>query len=267
MPRANNNLIGQSFGRLTVIQRYPENDKHGNSRWDCVCSCTGKIVVVRRMSLVSGDTTSCGCIQSELLKSAKTTHGLSDSPEYAIWKAMKNRCYYLKDTHYANYGGRGIEVCDEWKESFETFYRDMGPRPSPQHTVERKNNDKNYGPQNCMWATRKEQANNRRTNSHYSLRGVTKTLAQWRDELGFNYTLACNRLHRGWTFLEAIEPKPQRYYSYNGVVGSLVRWCELLRLDYEETFFLLKEGRSFASVVEEIPIANEDLALWFSIVP
>jgi len=120
-------------------------------------------------------------------------------PEYWVWKAMKDRC--LRSTHksFPNYGGRGISVCKTWLESFPQFLADMGQRPSPEHSIEREDNDGNYEPGNCVWALQSKQINNRRTTVRLTFRGETKSVSEWALELGFSLRLLQCRLQRGWS--------------------------------------------------------------------
>lgn len=125
------------------------------------------------------------------------THGGSRTLEYGLWNAMKSRCYNPAVACYPDYGGRGIQVCDVWRHDFGAFMRDMGPRPSLNHSVERLDNDGHYEPSNCRWATRQEQANNTRWNRRITAFGRTLTLTQWSRELGRPPQTLCNRLkHR-----------------------------------------------------------------------
>lgn len=195
-------LSGQIFGRLTVIKRV-ESPKPGylSPFWECMCVC-GKSSIVHIANLrASGTTKSCGCIAKEKV----TTHGMSLSPEYVSWRGIKNRCYYPKAINYSNYGGRGITMCDEWKESFEAFYRDMGSRPSNQHSIERDDNDLGYYKENCRWATREEQANNRRSTPLYEFDGERKSLMAWCKELNVNHSAVYYRLRTGMSFEDAID--------------------------------------------------------------
>lgn len=125
-------------------------------------------------------------------------------PEYTIWRAMKSRCQNPKTAHYEQYGGRGIRVCMPWN-SFEQFLKDMGPRPSPQHTIDRINNNRGYNKKNCRWATMKEQQNNRRNNVRVEIEGEVKTLSQWCEIYGIHISTVHKRTERGWTVVEALQ--------------------------------------------------------------
>lgn len=135
-------------------------------------------------------------------------------PEYVTWASMKRRCYGVSAANYARYGGRGIKVCDRWRESFLNFYQDMGDRPSPKHTLERINNDKNYEPNNCRWATSKEQANNRRSSRILVLNGKSQSLRLWAEEYQISYDLVLGRLKANWSLEKALT-KPARFKKKN----------------------------------------------------
>lgn len=126
------------------------------------------------------------------------------SPEYIVWNGMRARCCNPKNPNYIKYGARGISVCDRWVNSFEAFLADMGRKPSPAHSIERLDNNGNYEPSNCCWATRKEQANNRRTSRFIEFAGENLTLAQWAEKTGLQLTTLHARLKSGWSVGDAL---------------------------------------------------------------
>lgn len=152
------NLIGQQFGRLLAIREAEKIGPH--TAYICRCAC-GAETIVRSQSLRRGETTSCGCYRSDTMRAAKTAHGMFGTPTYRSWRAMLARCTDSRHKQFSDYGGRGITVAAEWKE-FSAFVADMGVRPEGK-TLDRINNDKGYCGGNCRWATRVEQARNKRT--------------------------------------------------------------------------------------------------------
>lgn len=196
------NLLGQRFSRLTVVLKREHNDKFGNVIWECRCDC-GSVTYVRTGCLRNGNVRSCGCLNKDSI----TKHGMHLSSEYTVWCGIKDRCY--KETHksFKDYGAKGIVMCDRWKNSFEAFYEDMGPRPSLKHSIDRVDGTKGYDKENCRWATPKQQANNTKRNVYYEYDGEIKTLAEWCDELDLNYNTVFMRLQRGKPFEEAIYRK------------------------------------------------------------
>jgi len=132
------------------------------------------------------------------------SHGMTKSPEFKAWVAMRQRCNNPKHAEYARYGARGIKVCPEWNTSFEAFIRDMGVRPSARHSIERKDNDRGYEPENCIWATADVQMRNRRICVRLTLNGVTKTAAEWARDLGCRPGTIVRRKRRGLSDEQAL---------------------------------------------------------------
>jgi len=212
------NLIGQKFGRLTVI-RFAGKSKYHIACWLCECDC-GNVITTRGSCLKNGSAQSCGCLRKENALKACTTHGLSggrNQPKriYRIWRNMKSRCSNPKTPKYKNYGGRGITVCSDWL-TFENFYNwAMANGYRDNLTIERIDNDGDYCPENCKWATYKEQALNSRQNHIISYEGKSKTLKEWAAILGMKYTTLEARLNQyGWDIEKAINEPIRRRVAH-----------------------------------------------------
>ena len=203
-----NDITGVHFGRLTVLER-AGSDRLGNAMWRCDCDC-GRHVIVSTHSLKRGHTKSCGCLQ----KASVTTHRGTGTRLYRIWEGMKKRCYEKTHAHFKDYGGRGITVCDEWVKSFEAF-RDwaLANEYRDNLTIDRKDNDGPYCPDNCRWATHKEQQNNMRSNRTITYKGETKTLTQWAELAGLNKKTLQYRLNNGWSVEQAITTPIRRTHK------------------------------------------------------
>lgn len=191
-------LSGQTFGRLKVL-RPTAGRSAGCVIWHCLCSC-GAETMTRSDRLRSGTVQSCGCLAREVLLARCQTHGATVgrkfAAEYVCWANMMRRCYDPTVHRFERYGGRGITVCDRWKH-YANFLADIGPKPSPSHSIERNNNNGNYEPANCRWATRAEQARNRRTNRLLTHNGRTMCLLDWAKAIGREPSTIRNRIQRG----------------------------------------------------------------------
>jgi hypothetical protein len=172
-------LVGARFGRLVALEAITELGKV--LRYKCVCDC-GATIVIRAQSLRIGNTKSCGCFHREHASEINRRHGMSRTPIHNVWMGMRRRCEDPKSEYYADYGGRGIAVCERWL-AFERFLEDMGV-PEKGMTLERSNNDLGYSKENCVWATKTTQANNRRSSKTIEFNGKSLTQAEWEKELG-----------------------------------------------------------------------------------
>jgi hypothetical protein len=206
-------MTNRRYGRLTVIALHHRDAR--KAYWECKCDC-GKTTIVRNCALTSGNTKSCGCLNDELRLDRNYTHGLSDCVEYRAWSYMKTRCCNTDIKSAPRYSGRGIKICDRWLDSFENFYEDMGKKPSPKHSLDRINNDGDYEPSNCRWATWEEQANNNSNNVKFVIDGETITRANLCKKYGINYSAFRHRIEAGWT-LERIISTPIRKISKNKI--------------------------------------------------
>lgn len=210
MNRNDRDDLGKRFARLVAIKHVTGSNP---KRYIYQCDC-GNQKEAYAGNVRSGNVRSCGCLRSELTSARETTHGHSrnytSSPEFRCWMSMRTRCSNQKLRCYPRYGGRGIRVCDRWQE-FENFLADMGPRPSPAHSIEREDSNGNYEPGNCRWATPKEQAANRCDTVRIEHNGRTMILADWARETGVDQAVIRRRMKRGATFEQAISvPKGKR---------------------------------------------------------
>lgn len=197
-------LKGDRFGRLVAL--YPVGRYRRTYTWLCICDCGVESVVIGT-SLSIGNTKSCGCLEIE----NRITHHMSETPEYNAWKSMIQRCRNPNHPEWNLYGGRFIKVCARWMDSFETFFEDMGPRPGELFSIERRNNSLGYSPENCYWATKRQQANNTRRNRTITHRGETHTVSQWARKLGIHRnTLDMRLVTLGWPIERALTEPVRR---------------------------------------------------------
>jgi len=192
------NLIGRRFTRLLVIDEAPSKTMPNGdlkTMWRCRCDC-GVIKDVDASKLVRGSTTSCSCLKVEKILAASTTHGMSRTKEHRAWNHILGRCNTATDGAYKYYGAKGIKVCARWRD-FENFFADMGYAPAKHFSIERKDVHGDYTPENCIWATASEQANNKRTNILVPRSdGKRQTLAQYARENGISYKLLHKRYRK-----------------------------------------------------------------------
>ncbi len=192
---------GDRYGKLKIIRPFRVGKI---KKWACRCKC-GKITYQKAGDLVSGTVVSCGCKRTEVLLSINTTHGLSKIPEHKVWENMIVRCTNRNTPYWKHYGGRGIKVCERWLSSFPHFLEDVGRRPSSLHELDRyPNNDGNYEPGNCRWATRRQQLNNRRGTVRLTIKGETKTITEWSEISGINLKTIVCRLKVGRSAEDAV---------------------------------------------------------------
>lgn len=202
-------LTGQAFGRLTVI------GYAGKRLWNCVCSC-GATKAIGGHYLRSGTSRSCGCLAREIAGNRYRRHGMKGTPEWECWQAMKQRCLNPKAQAYPRYGGRGIKVCGRWM-TFENFYADMGPRPSSEHSIDRKDNDGDYEPSNCHWATKIDQNRNRSIARVIDFNGVMVNGADLAEAHGMTTELLYGRLDYGWSLDRALSTPVRKRRASNAI--------------------------------------------------
>lgn len=213
---------------MQTVLRLDGRNNTGRLLWLCRCDC-GRLCHRIALVLTTGAVQSCGCSRSKHIGESNVKHGFACGgklpKEYKIWASIKQRCENRRSRAYPNYGGRGIKICRQWRDDFATFVADMGPRPTPNHTVERRDNDGDYCAENCFWATRKEQGNNKRNNRLLTWNGRTQTLAQWGDETGLRVDLIRDRLKRGWPVEDALSVPVCRAMPWTQTEKNRARWA------------------------------------------
>ncbi len=202
-------LSGQRFGRLTVIS-FAGIDKFGNKTWFCRCDC-GKEKIISRGHLKKGDAQSCGCLKSEITTKRNIKHGYVGTKLYNVYHNMKERCLNPSRNDYSRYGGRGICVCEEWKEDFKTFQKwafENGYKDNL--TIDRIDVNGNYEPSNCRWVDGITQANNKRNSYYVEYNGKKLTISEWARETGISPSLIRYRLNKGWPIERALTETPHK---------------------------------------------------------
>ena len=203
---------GKRFGRLLVLVVHPGKPPKCYAHAECRCDC-GRIITAKVSALRACSTQSCGCLRLERALEANTKHGMArktgTSPEFHVWVALNQRCYNPNVSGWHNYGGRGIKVCDRWRDSFEAFLEDMGPRTSPDLSIERIDNNEGYSKENCKWAKKSEQVRNMRKNRWIEFGGERLIIEDWAKRVGICTPSLRKRL-RAWTTEKALTtPAPK----------------------------------------------------------
>lgn len=207
------NETGNRYVRLVILRRATRN-KRTSAVWECRCDC-GERLFVPGDQLRSGNTKSCGCLKIDSIRTRNTKHGQARrgaiTREYRIWEAMWERCTNKNSIRFCDYGGRGISVCERWRK-FELFFKDMGSCPTG-HSIDRRNNDENYEPGNCRWATYTEQMNNRSNNIHVQFDGREMTIGQLAHETSIPYQRLHYRIRRGCSAADAVTLSRGKLYA------------------------------------------------------
>ncbi len=237
-------LTGQKFGKLTAIKLF--SVIKGKTKWLCQCEC-GNQTIVATDCLKNNNTKSCGCLNHQNLIKRNTTHNMGKTRFYDIWTKIKNRCLNKNNKNYNQYGKRGITIHPQWLK-FENFRDDMltnynehcKKNGEKNTTIERINNNGNYEPNNCKWATREEQSNNKRNNHLLTFNGQTLTFSQWEHKLNFKHNTLHNRINvYKWSIERALNQpassgirKDSILITYNNITLPLTQWCKKLNLSY-----------------------------------
>lgn len=195
-------LTNKTFYNLKVISRAPNKGK--KVMWNCICKC-GNYTIASGTNLKLGKIRSCGCFKIEQLVKRSTTHNQRHTSLYNVWKGVKQRCLNPNSSAYKNYGGRGITICESWKNSFTSFYEwSMANGYKKGLTIDRIDNNSNYSPENCRWTDRITQANNKRVNKYITINGKVDTLSNWMKFYNIGKTKYYNRLKKGFSEQQAL---------------------------------------------------------------
>lgn len=251
------NLVGQKFGRLTVLERLGPRSKGNDVYWKCICDC-GNYKETSTYSLTHHNCTSCGCYRKEVAGKTSSTHGLSKTPLYRVYKGMKNRCYNPNATGYERYGGRGISVCDKWLNDFRSFYEwNMSNGYCSGLSIDRIDYNGNYCPENCRWVDQKTQANNTCRNVVIKYEGETHTAAEWEDIFGFDRGYISSALGRGWDFKDVIHGKIPKQLNrgklieFNGESHTMAEWIRITGITENAMYSRLRNGWSYERAFTE----------------
>lgn len=197
-------LSGQKFGRL-IVNKFVGENIHGDSLFDCLCECGTKRTVLGYL-LRNGNTKSCGCYNKDII----TSHGMTGTPIYKLWRRIKDNYYNKNVKGYYKYGAKGIKVCDRWLESFDNFYKDVGDIPSVDSLFCLISEKNDFTPENWEWMTKKQRCGRRKSNRYLTINGETKIIAEWIKISGAKFNTVTGRLQRGWSHEEAVYGKSEK---------------------------------------------------------
>ena len=248
--------VGETYGRWTVLG--PVVVQRGRAKWLVRCSCPDRTErEVLENNLKRGISTSCGCHQRQRASEESKKHGLTNHALFRTWAQMIQRCTNAGLKEYLPYGGRGISVCERWRTSFPNFLADMGPKPSPKHTLDRIDNNGNYEPGNCRWATLAEQAVNKRTTRRVTIGGESLRIPEWCERIGISRATFYHRLYDGWTEIDALTtPAWGRGSSTASRMGGKIPERKRMALE------LLCQGVAPAEVARKVGVARETIWRW-----
>ena len=260
MPKPCKNITGQTFGWLRVLGVDLDRSVE-RTMWRCICDPAlggcGKETTTRSERLTEGRSVSCGCLREARLREQET-HGHSrrghTSKEYTSWAGMSDRCYRSESQYFHHYGGRGITVCDRWRNSFENFLADMGPKPTPKHSIDRIDVNGNYEPGNCRWATQTEQMRNTRVNRLIEFDGQAKCAAEWSEAVGIDASAIKARIGKGMTPADALtllpdKTRPYQRFTHDGKTMTLAEWESVVGVSRAVLRQRLVNGWSFEQAI------------------
>ena len=254
------NLVGKKFGRWLVVEECGRN-KYKNVLWKCVCDC-GNEKIISTPNLTRGKSKSCGCYSKEMASKKFSTHGLRHTQLYRVWAGIKDRTNPNNHNCKDNYRKLSVQMCEEWRNDFMAFYNwsiengyveEKLPSGRNKLTIDRIDTNGNYCPENCRWATNKEQMNNQTTNKLITYNGETKTLSQWCDTLGLQYSCTNNRLFNGWDIERAFTESSDRknYYEYKGELLNINQIVERTGLTRTNVWNRITRGWTIERIMEQ----------------
>lgn len=233
-------LTGHKYGQWTVVQYAGIAPNSRKAAWLCECKCgTRRAITSNNLQRAL----SCGCGRRQKTILRNTTHGRARSPEHRTWCGMLQRCYNQNNTGYEDWGGRGITVCDRWKNSFENFFADMGTKPFPGASIGRLDNDGNYEPKNCRWETHEQQAKNTRRTRRFAIGSESKCFSEWAEEAGVSPAAFANRVNANWNEDELLAPPIEaKRLEYNGKSMTVHEWSTVLGMSPSVLYERLSSG-------------------------